>query len=348
MSAADAFAEAAALDASGLHEAALRCLIQAAQQGDGRAYTQLGKRYLMGDRATLAPPSAVQLLQKAAEHGQGEAAHLLAVLHALGVHVPQDWNRCFNLLVMAALQGWQDAQDQLKLLSTQHKLAQQGGSGQAYWVELARSIDLAHWHSPVAAEVLSSSPRIGRIPALLDKDSCSWLMTKARDKLRPALVYDSVQQKEIRHPTRSNSSAILGLADTNVLLTLLQIRIAASMQVPLRQLEAATVLHYKGSEQIRNHFDFIDPGSPQYAEQIRQRGDRIITFLLYLNDNYADGETHFPEAGVKHKGTRGEGLFFVNVLEDGQPDLRTVHAGLPPSAGEKWIITQFIRDKPTF
>lgn len=348
MSAADAFAEAAALDASGLHEDALRCLIKAAQQGEGRAFTMLGKRYLMGDRATLAPPSGVQLLQKAVGTGQGEAAHLLAVLHALGVHVAQDWNQCLNLLVLSAAQGWQDAQDQLRLLAGNRKLAQQGGNGQAYWVALARSIDLQHWHTPVSPELLSASPRIGRVPALVDKDCCSWLIAKARDKLTPALVYDSVQQKEIRHPTRSNSSAILGLGDTNVLLTLLQIRIAASMQVPLRQLEAATVLHYKGSEQIRNHFDFIDPASPNYAEQIRLRGDRIITFLVYLNDNYAEGETDFPEAVIRHKGTRGDGLFFVNVTAEGAPDLRTVHAGRPPSAGEKWVVTQFIRNKPTF
>lgn len=348
MSATSAFAEAATLDAQGQHEAALRCLIQAAQQGEAHAFTVLGKRYLLGDRATLSPPSGVQLLQRAVESGQGEAAHQLAVLHALGVHVAQDWNQCFNLLVFAAVKGWHEAQEQLKLLSTNHKLAQQGGSGQQYWLDLARSIDLQYWHTAAEPELFSDSPRIGRIPALVNKDICTWLISKARDKLSPALVYDSVQQKEIRHPTRSNSSAILGLSDTNVLLTLLQIRIAASMQVPLRQLEAATVLHYKGSEQIRNHFDFIDPASPNYTEQIRMRGDRIITFLVYLNDNYAEGETEFPEVGIKHKGTRGEGLFFVNVTADGKPDLRTVHAGRPPSAGEKWVITQFIRDKPTF
>jgi prolyl 4-hydroxylase len=348
MSAADLFAEAASLDASGLHDAALRCLIQAAQQGEGRAFTQLGKRYLSGDRATLSPPSAVQLLHKAVEHGQGEAAHLLAVLHALGIHVAQDWNQCFNLLVAAAVLDWQEAQDELKLLSRHEKLAQRGGSGQAYWVELARGIDLAYWHAPAPVEMLCDAPRIGRIAQLVDKDVCSWIIARARNRLKPAMVYDSVQQKEIRHPTRSNSSAILGVTDTNVLLTLLQIRIAATMQVPLRQLEAPTVLHYKGQEEIRNHFDFIDPGSPHYAEQIRQRGDRIITFLVYLNDNYGEGETEFPEAGVKHKGTRGEGLFFVNVNQDGTPDLRTVHAGRPPSSGEKWIVTQFIRNKPTF
>jgi prolyl 4-hydroxylase len=341
-------ASAAALDAEGRHAEALRQLIQAAQQGDGSAYTLLGKRYLVGDRAALAPPSAIQLLQQGIAHGDGEAAHRLAVLHALGVHVAQDWNQSLGLLVQAAVLGWEAAQQELKLLAADQTLAASNGSDQAYWLALARSIDLAHWHTAAAITPLSESPRIGRIPGLLDEASCRWLSSQAASKLRPALVYDSVQQKEIRHPTRSNSSAILGLLDTNVLLTLLQIRIAASMQVPLRQLEAPTVLHYRGGEEIRNHFDFIDPASPHYAEQIRLRGDRIITFLLYLNDDYSEGETEFPEAGVKHKGTRGEGLFFVNVLEDGRPDLRTVHAGRPPTSGEKWIITQFIRNKPTF
>lgn len=343
----DALVTAAALDAEGRHEAALRCLIQAAQAGSGPAYTLLGKRYLVGDRAALAPPSAVQLLQQAVGHGEGEAAHRLAVLHALGVHVAQDWNQCLGLLVQAASLGWQPAQQELRLLGKPHAAAQQDSREHGYWVALARSIDLPHWHRAAPVEVLSQGPRIGRIPALLDENCCAWLIDCARGRLKPALVYDSVQQKEIRHPTRSNSSAILGLLDTNVLLTLLQIRIAASMKVPLRQLEAPTVLHYKGGEEIRNHFDFIDPASPHYAEQILQRGDRIITFLLYLNDDYAEGETEFPEASVKHKGARGEGLFFVNVRDDGKPDLRTVHAGRPPASGEKWIITQFIRNKPT-
>jgi hypothetical protein len=38
-------------------------------------------------------------------------------------------------------------------------------------------------------------------------------------------------------------------------------------------------------------------------------------------------------------------LYFVNALPDASPDLRTVHAGRPPTAGEKWIVSQFIRDR---
>jgi prolyl 4-hydroxylase len=73
----------------------------------------------------------------------------------------------------------------------------------------------------------------------------------------------------------------------------------------------------------------------------------VVTFLIYLNDDYLGGETEFPRVGVSHKGRRGEGLFFVNALDDGAADLRTLHAGRSPASGAKWIVSQFMRDRPT-
>ena len=71
-----------------------------------------------------------------------------------------------------------------------------------------------------------------------------------------------------------------------------------------------------------------------------------MTFLVYLNDDYAGGETEFPRLGIQHKGRRGEGLYFINVLPNGAPDERTWHAGRPPLSGEKWILSQFLRNRP--
>jgi prolyl 4-hydroxylase len=105
------------------------------------------------------------------------------------------------------------------------------------------------------------------------------------------------------------------------------------------------VLHYEVGEQITEHFDFVNPRMPSYDEEIRRRGERIITFLIYLNDDYEGGETDFPLLGVRHKGRRGQGLFFVNALPSGGPDSRTVHAGRPPTRGEKWLLSQFIRSR---
>jgi hypothetical protein len=110
-------------------------------------------------------------------------------------------------------------------------------------------------------------------------------------------------------------------------------------------MEATAVLHYAAGEESTDHYDFVSPETPNYAEEIARNGQRVLTFLVYLNDDYHGGRTDFVELGMTHKGRRGEGLFFVNALENNEPDLRTLHAGRPPTRGEKWIVSQFIRGR---
>jgi len=100
-------------------------------------------------------------------------------------------------------------------------------------------------------------------------------------------------------------------------------------------------------DEITEHYDFVDPNVPGYKHEIASKGQRVVTFLVYLNDDYAGGTTELPEIGLSHKGRRGEALYFVNALPDGSADLRTLHAGRPPTHGEKWIVSQFMRNRAT-
>ena len=157
-----------------------------------------------------------------------------------------------------------------------------------------------------------------------------------------------MSQKDIVVAHRSNTVASFNVNSVELVHALLQARMSAACGVSERMMEGPTVLHYAPGEQIQNHFDFVDPKSTHdYAGEIARNGQRIITFLVYLNDDYDGGETAFPELGLVHKGRRGEALYFVNALADLSPDLRMVHAGRPTTRGEKWIVSQFIRSRPT-
>ena len=57
------------------------------------------------------------------------------------------------------------------------------------------------------------------------------------------------------------------------------------------------------------------------------------------------GETDFPLARTKYRGRKGDALFFWNVLPDGSVDRQTLHAGLPPTSGEKWLLSQWVRNR---
>jgi prolyl 4-hydroxylase len=189
---------------------------------------------------------------------------------------------------------------------------------------------------------------VRHFPDFATREICDWMIANARGRLVRARVYDAAAGRDIEHSDRDNTWAVFNLTHADLVSVLIQVGMCASAGVPFRYLEPAVVLHYDRGEQIKEHFDFVDPKLPTYEREIAENGQRIVTFLLYLNDDYSGGETELPELGVSHKGRRGEGLFFVNAHPDGTADTRTVHASRPVSRGEKWIVSQFIRNRPTF
>jgi hypothetical protein len=182
-------------------------------------------------------------------------------------------------------------------------------------------------------------------PEFVDDAVCDWLIDRARGNLKRALIYDPAAGGDKADHMRTNSAAGYDLMTADLVQVALQYRMSATVGVPIANMEGPTVLHYTIGQEITNHFDFLNPRIPNYADELAKRGERIITFLVYLNDDYGGGETDFPRAGVRHKGRRREGLLFTNALPNGSPDLRMVHAGMPPTSGEKWIVSQFIRNR---
>jgi hypothetical protein len=144
---------------------------------------------------------------------------------------------------------------------------------------------------------------------------------------------------------RSNSTVDFTMLESNLMLVLVRARIARAMGVPVLSLEPPSVLHYAVGQEFRPHFDFLEPDAPGFADDMARKGQRIGTFLVYLNEGFEGGETEFPLLGLKYKGRPGDALFFANLGPTGQPDRRTLHSGLPPTKGEKWLLSQWIRDR---
>lgn len=311
-----------------------QALKEAATAGDLQAMAELGHRLLVGDKAPKMIPHALSLLAGAAREGNGRALARMAALVAAGAFVPQDWPGALKMLGAAAAAGDESARSQL--------LSLQPDTSQMEWAARAASVPLDYWLSPAHAEALHE--KVYRVTELVPAAVCQWLIERARGRLERARVYDSVDRREMVHEMRTNSAANFDYTTLEVVHFLVQARMARSCGQRPQQLEAPMVLHYDVGQQITPHFDFIDARAPDYAQQIREQGQRMITFLLYLNNDYAGGETTFPELGIVNRGSTGDGLYFINSHADRSPDRKMLHTGSPPTAGEKWIVTQFIRD----
>jgi hypothetical protein len=325
-------------DAEGNHNEAINALARGTGAGDLACMRELGKRLLTGERAPLLAAEGARFLGEAATKGDAESAARVAALTAMGLHRPQNWREAQRWLGLAAERGWQPARDQLLAL---------GGANTAgkEWRQFADDLDLSSWGTSPPSRALSTDPQVHVVDDFIPAAACDWIIAHARGRLTRARVYDAVNSQDIVSNTRTNSVANSTLASVEVLDLLLQAKMSAACRQPMRNMEAPAVLHYAAGEANIDHYDFVDPGIPDYAQEIARNGQRVVTFLVYLNDAYEGGETAFPRLGFSHKGQRGQGLFFVNALPDMQPDLRMLHSGQPPTSGEKWIVSQFIRSR---
>lgn len=335
-------------DARGDHDNAIDALARATQLGDIEATTRLGKRLITGENSPLLPVQGTGFLIEAFNKGGAEAAAKLAVLAVAGVYVQSNLAEALRLLTAAAERGWSAAQAQLLALTPDRALASLETSDRIspdYWQRVAATVDLGFWNSAPDGQTLSESPLIRSFADFVPDSVCRWMIDCSGGRLNRALVYDATKGLDYASETRTNSWAQFDLMASEFIHLLVQLRMQAACGIPLHNMEANAILHYAVGEEITNHFDFVAPETPNYEQDVAMNGQRILTFLVYLNDDYEGGETEFPELGILHKGRAGEGLYFVNTLKNNEPDLRTVHAGRPPTAGEKWIVSQFVRGR---
>ena len=141
----------------------------------------------------------------------------------------------------------------------------------------------------------------------------------------------------------SNSAALFDIVRTDLVLLAIRARICAASGFPPQQLEETNVLHYAVGQRFTRHFDFLEPGVAGFAEEIATKGQRVATFLIYLNSAFEGAETDFPLLERRFRPPAGGALFFSNVDATGAPDRKTLHAGLAPVSGEKWLLSQWIR-----
>jgi hypothetical protein len=315
----------------------INALRASARAGDVRALTALGKRLLMGDGVAPAPKEGLDCLETASSRGDGEATAQLALLAAWGVLQPRNLPLALDRLQRAAEFRWEPAQRELRFL------AKSTGND---WSALRSQVDVTAWTTPPAVQVLRDAPNIRTCKGFASAAECDWLIELARKGLQRAKIYRKDAAGHEHSHTRTNTESDYTIGNADMVLNLIRARLAAAAGIDSRHFEVAKLLHYEPGQQFEAHCDFQEPATPALRQEIERYGQRVATLLVYLNDDYAGGETDFPRIGLRYKGSRGDALLFANVQSSGALDYDTLHAGLPPTSGVKWVLSQWVRDKP--
>lgn len=117
-------------------------------------------------------------------------------------------------------------------------------------------------------------------------------------------------------------------------------------------IEASRIQRYYQDGHFSYHFDALSD-----SDAVEGFGNRVSTFMIYLEANVIGGGTHFPlldtrlnsddrreiidcsgdRNGTTFRPIPGNALFWMNVQGDGRRHPATIHAGLPVKSGVKTI-----------
>ena len=193
--------------------------------------------------------------------------------------------------------------------------------------------------------ILNINPLVLTVDGFLSDAECDGLIKAASGRLQRATVTDGAVGSVSQN--RTNSHCPLKPQDTPIVLQMLM-KLGMLLRVPMDQAEGPIALHYAEAEEFRPHSDGIQMSADSDKLEAFEQdgGQRLFSAMVYLNTVEAGGGTGFPELGLSVEPVPGRLLIFANTLA-GSRDVTnlSIHAGEPVTAGEKWSVITWWRER---
>lgn len=171
----------------------------------------------------------------------------------------------------------------------------------------------------------------------------------ARDCQRLMAVIDEVAQPS---PTYNNNTdggrtSYTGDVDPrDPFIRMLQRRIDDLMGMEPALGETLQGQRYTEGQEFKHHYDYFVASHEYWDDERKRGGQRSWTAMGYLNPVEAGGATDFPRIDLSIPPQAGVLLMWNNMLPDGRPNPRTIHAGAPVVRGVKYVLTKWYRSRP--
>ena len=153
--------------------------------------------------------------------------------------------------------------------------------------------------------------------------------------------------KYIQDEIRTSKGTFFSYGDNDVLDSVIE-ALSDMCGLPPTRLEPVSIQRYQPGQEYKPHYDAFLPDEMEEmpkASKVKQGGNRCVTMIAYLNDVQDGGGTVFPVLGFAIQAVQGRVIMFGNLDEHKIPHPSSLHMGLPPENGDKWILTFWFREK---
>lgn len=194
----------------------------------------------------------------------------------------------------------------------------------------------------VAVLSVMALPRVVVLGGLLSDEECDALIEAARPRMSRSLTVALQTGGQEVNDDRTSQGMFFSRAESE-LVARVEARIARLVGWPAENGEGIQVLQYGPGAEYKPHYDYFDPLDPGTPSVLRRGGQRVGTVVMYLSEPEKGGATTFTDVQLEVAPKRGNAVFFS--YDRPHAVTRTLHAGAPVIAGEKWIATKWLRER---
>jgi len=173
----------------------------------------------------------------------------------------------------------------------------------------------------------------------ITSEYCQKIIDHAEDKLIDSEVIGG-KQSHIRNSKQH------WISKNNQLVKPIFEHISKKFNIPFENAEDLQVVRYLPNQFYNEHHDSCCDNNQKCLEFIERGGQRILTVLIYLNNDFSEGNTFFRNLDLKVKPPTGNAIVFYPLAKGtSKCHPLSLHAGMPVIAGVKWIANVWFREK---
>jgi len=176
-------------------------------------------------------------------------------------------------------------------------------------------------------------------PDFISAEEARYIMTSASPSFSESKVVsgsDTTVRKSQTAWLDKNDPIIAGVIE----------RVCNLTNIPFENAEQLQVVKYEPNGYYNEHHDACCDDRQECIDFEKNGGQRKITMVLYLTDDFAGGATRFPKLNKEYKPAKFSGLMFYPLEKHGNKcHPYALHAGMPVTFGQKYIANVWLRER---
>ena len=215
-----------------------------------------------------------------------------------------------------------------------------GGVASAHRARIGAAVEAKLSRNPMVQRIAAPNFVIFGRQGFLNAAECTQLRAVIDQGAQPSTLFSGSANAEYR------TSHSCHLDPWDPMVVKITDRIVAMMGVDAANGETLQGQRYTVGQEYKVHCDFFPVTASYWPDMLRTGGQRCWTAMIYLSDVEQGGETHFPMCEFMIPPKEGMILIWNNLTPDGAPNRASLHAARPVTAGTKYVVTKWFRERP--